>query len=168
GSAMRWSDMAAESGLGLRSTVLSVPTPDLGRRLDRITGSYPSTVIDTPPGHGRIVSAAVAMSDLVVVPCQPGLADLDRIWPTLELIDEAGRTGLVVLNRIRTGTTSLSSTLDALDEAGVPVAESLVPQREAISTTYGYRPGVALVRVGDELLDELESYVKPRRRRRAS
>lgn len=168
GSAMRWSDSAAESGPGLRSTVLSLPTPDLDRRLERITASYPSTVIDTPPGHGRIVSAAVALADVVLVPCQPSMADVDRLWPTLRLIGEEGCPALVVLNRIRPGTTSLSAALDVLDEEGVCVAESLVPQREAVAGAYGHRPGVGLVRVGEELVNELEPYVKAKRRRKAS
>ncbi len=168
GSAMRWSDSAVETGTGLRSTVLSLPTPDLGRRIDRITESYPSTVIDTPPGHRRIVAAAVAVADLVVVPCQPAMADLDRLWPTLALVEEALRPAVVVLNRIRSGTLSLGATLEALNEAKVDVAESLVLQREAISATFGSRPGVALVRVGAELLGELEAYARPKRRRRAS
>lgn len=168
GSAMRWSDSAAEAGSAMRSTVLSLPTPDLGRRLDRIVTSYPATVIDTPPGHGRIVSSAVAVADLVVVPCQPSTADLDRLGPTLKLIGEARIPALVVLNRIRPGTLSLSAALDILDDDDIGVAESMVPQREAISTMFGKRPGVALTRVGAELLEEIDALLKPRRRRRAS
>jgi chromosome partitioning protein len=168
GSAMRWSDCAAESGMGMRATVLSLPTPDLGRRLDRIVSSYPATVIDTPPGHSRIITSAVAMADLVIVPCQPSTADLDRLGPTLQLIGETRTPTLVVLNRIRPGTLSLSAALESLDDDEVGVAESMVPQREAISTMFGRRPGVALTRVGSELLEEIDLFAKPRRRRRAS
>lgn len=157
GSAMEWADTAAEGGSGLRSVVVSLPTPDLARRLTGISGGYPVTIIDTPPGHLPIVTAAARAAALVLVPCQPTLMDLDRIGSTLAVANDHGVPAAVVLTRARAGTRALVAALDALDAAGLPVLKTVVPQRELIAAAYGTRPGAKGLALYSDVLTELEA-----------
>lgn len=53
-------------------------------------------VVDTPPHADSAASAAVALADLVLVPCRPSAFDLAAIRTTGELVNVRGRTGYVV------------------------------------------------------------------------
>jgi chromosome partitioning protein len=158
GSAMRWADAAAtDDGLGLRSVAVALPTPDLGRRLQGIAAGYGWVVIDTPPGHLGIVQAAARAANVMVVPCQPTLMDLDRVRATLDVASESGRPAAVLLTRARTNTRALAAAREALEEAELPVIEAIVPQREAIAGAYGARPTGPALDLYAEVLAELEA-----------
>lgn len=165
-SAMRWSDTASEEGAGLRAVTVSLPTRDLRRRLSGIGSTYPVVVVDTPPGQLPIISAAVDLADVVVVPSQPSWSDLDRLEATLELARDARVPAMVVLNRVRAGTRSWEEATASLEEARVWLAKTAIPQREAIAATYGRRPGSALTSITSELLAEIEASSSAKRRRR--
>lgn len=156
GSAMRWADAAADEGDGLRAVTVALPTPDLARRLDAISGGYDEVVIDTPPGDLRIVQAAVRIADVVLVPCQPTLLDLDRVQATLDVAIGAGRPAVVLLTRTRSGTRALDGVRGALDDADLPVLATHIPLREAIATAYGTSPNGAGARLYSAVLDEVE------------
>ena len=125
-------------------------------------------VVDTPPGQLPIVSAAVDIADVVVVPSQTSWSDLDRLDGTLDLAREARVPAMVVLNRVRAGTRSLEEATASLEEARVWLAKTTLPQREAIAATYGRRPGSALTSLTGELVAEIEAGVSTRRKRRRS
>lgn len=158
GSAMQWAEASTEDdGQGLRAVTVSLPTADLARRLVGIAGGYPYVIIDTPPGHLGIVQAAARAAAAVVVPCQPTLMDLDRIRLTLEAVNEMGLPAVVLLTRARAGTRALAGAKTALDQAGLPVLETIIPQREAIAAAYGTRPTGAVLDLYGQVLDELEA-----------
>jgi chromosome partitioning protein len=156
GSAMRWADTAADEGDGLRAVTVALPTPDLARRLDAIASGYDQVIIDTPPGDLRIVQAAVRMADLVVVPCQPTLLDLDRVQATLDVAIGAGRPAVVLLTRTRSGTRSLADIRGALDGADLPVLSTCIPLREAVAAAFGTSPNGASSGLYAAVLDEIE------------
>ena len=166
GSAMRWSDTASEDGAGLRAVTVSLPTRDLRRRLSGIGAGYPVVVVDTPPGQLPIVSAAIDLADVVVVPSQTSWSDLDRLDGTLDLARDANAPALVVLNRVRAGTRSLEEATASLEDARVWLAKTTLPQREAIAASYGRRPGAPLLSLTRELVAEIEAGVNSRRKRR--
>ena len=112
-------------------------------------------VVDTPPGQLPIVSAAVDIADVVVVPSQTSWSDLDRLDNTLDLARDARVPALVVLNRVRAGTRSWDEATASLEEARVWLAKTALPQREAIAATYGRRPGSALISLAGELVAEI-------------
>jgi chromosome partitioning protein len=158
GSAMRWADAAADDGgPGLRAVAVALPTTDLGRRLGGIASGYVHVVIDTPPGQLGIVQAGVRASEVVLVPVQPNLMDLDRIQATLDVAAEAGRPAALLLTRVRANTRSLAAALAVLEEADLPVLSVTVPQREVIATAYGTRPGGVPLDVYTAVFDELEA-----------
>jgi len=158
GSATRWAATAElDGGPGLRAKVIPLGTVELERRLAAIAGDFAHVVIDTPPGDLGIVRAAIRAGDVVLVPCQPALMDLDRLSPTLDLATEAGKPAAVVLTRCRANTLSLAGARDALDNADLPVLSSVIPQREQIAAEYGERPGWLPLALYGAVLIELES-----------
>lgn len=156
-SAMAWADASAEEGPGLRSVAVALPTPDLARRLGGISAGYRFVVIDTPPGHLGIVQAAARAGDVMVVPCQPTLMDLDRVRATLDVASDSGRPAAVLLTRTRTNTRALAAAREALEEAELPLVETTIPQREAIAGAYGARPTGPALGLYAAVLDELEA-----------
>ncbi len=159
-SAMRWSEAAAEDGRpGLRSITVSLATSDLRRRLEGIADGYRHVVIDTPPGHIEIVRAAARTAEIVLVPCQPSPADLDRLRVTLDLVADEGCTAAVILTRGQTGTRLLLDARAALDEAELPVLAATVPQRQAVAAAYGTRPDGVALDLYRPVLAELEEIV---------
>jgi chromosome partitioning protein len=165
GSAMLWAEMAGEDERpGLAADTVGLPSVDLKRRLPGLIAGYPVVVLDTPPGNLKMTTAAIALADVVVVPCPPLMADVARLWPTLELVADAGGRALVVINRARAGTRSLAEAQQVLAEAGAEVSSVVIPQREAIASTYGVRVGEPLLGLSRTILDELSR--RPKRRKR--
>lgn len=62
-------------------------------------GGVDFLIIDTPPHNGDAAIAAARQSDLIVMPCQPSIDDLDAMAPTTQLTRVTGTPGLVVFNR---------------------------------------------------------------------
>jgi chromosome partitioning protein len=155
GSAMAWANEADEDGAGLSAVTVSIPTTDLARRLGSIAGDHATVVIDSPPGHEKIVQASMAVADVVIIPTQPTLLDLGRIHHTLELARGAGKPAVLLLTRTRARSRAVAGALEAFDEAELPVLAVTIPQREAYATAYGTRPGGALLAIYREALDEL-------------
>lgn len=157
GSAMRWADLAAEEGEGLRALAVSLPTADLSRRLPAVTGGATSLVLDTPPGSLPIASAAVRAADVVIVPARPSLADLDRVAAAVDVAETFGRPALAVLTNLRAGTRSAAEAREGLADAGIPCAETSIPHREAIAAAFGTRPASAVLDYVRELAAEIRA-----------
>ena len=155
-SATGWSEASLTSVSPLRAVAVSIPSRDLRRRLAGIGAEkYPLTVIDTPPGDQAIIAAAIDAAALVVVPVRPSVADIDRLWATLDTVTSANRPALVVLSQVRAGTRALQAARTVLENAGVAVAKETVASREAIGADFGRRPGPVLRQVGADLLREI-------------
>jgi chromosome partitioning protein len=57
-------------------------------------------IIDTAP-HSEIAALAAARSsDLILIPCRPGILDLRAIHSTIDLVKLAGKQAAVVLNSV--------------------------------------------------------------------
>lgn len=164
GSAMAWADSAADDGPGLRANTVALPTSDLGRRLDGIASGYPVVVIDTPPGGLAIVEASARAADVVVVPCQPTLMDLDRLRTTVSVVIDAGRAAVVLLTRVRSGTKALGAAREALEAAELPVLGTSIPQRETLAAAYGTRPNGLALGLYSAVFDELAAALTDLRR----
>ncbi len=138
GSALSWSETAEQ----LPFPTVSLPVNNLHRQLDSLAASYDHVVIDTPPGHPGITASAMRAVDLVIIPVQPAILDLDRIEATIELATDA--TALndnlqvrLLLTRVRKGTRSQRDIREILTDDGLIVLDSEIPQREAIGLAGG-------------------------------
>jgi chromosome partitioning protein len=83
GSLLDWS--AAE---GFPATVIAWPVKDLARRVQAVADDYDHVVIDTGPNHEALLRQALAVTDLLVIPCAPTLMDVERLGETFSLVEE--------------------------------------------------------------------------------
>jgi chromosome partitioning protein len=73
---------------GFPAEVISWPVKDLARRVQAITASFDHIVIDTGPNHEAMLRQALAVTDLLLIPCSPTLMDVERLGATLDLVEE--------------------------------------------------------------------------------
>jgi chromosome partitioning protein len=159
GSAYRWSQLAAESGQALRSTVMPMPAADLPRRIRTITGTYPAVIIDAPPpGPGAlpIADGAIGAAGLVVIPTPPEYAALDRVPVTLKHAAEHGTPALAVLTMVRGHLAAeRDAARDVLTGWGARVAATECPLTASVQRGYGQAVTGVLARFGLDLLAEI-------------
>src|SRR4051794_19331169 len=104
GSALSWSETAEHFSF----PVIGLPVRDIHRRINQLAPDYAHVVVDTPPGEIPVVRSALLAAEVVVLPIQPSMLDLDRLRPTLELLAEVESINpalvYVLLTRVRRGT----------------------------------------------------------------
>lgn len=139
-SALSWSEAAG----GFPCQVVSLPVRDLSDRIDGLGEGYAHIVVDTPPGDTSIVRSAARAADIALITLPPGLIDIDRLAPTLELIAEleasSGITLRVLLTRVRGGTRTATAARSLLAELGLPVLPHEIPLRESYNAGFGAVP----------------------------
>lgn len=136
GSASDWTASIEDDGLELPFDVKVVNQ----RTMDRAANGYDFVVIDTPPGDPRIIDAAMAAADLVLVPTDASAIDIQRVWPSIEAATKAGKPVAVLLVRTRSNTRNLAAAIETFEQAGVAVLDTHIPLREEIKTSYGTIP----------------------------
>ncbi len=140
GSSLSWSEGAKDFPV----PVVGLPVKDLHKRVAQFAGDYAHLIIDTPPGEIAIVRSALLAADVALLPIPPSLLDLDRLRPTLELLEEVehfnGIAIFVLLTRVRRGTKSATAARAVLNELGLLVLEAEVPLLEAFSGSFGLVP----------------------------
>lgn len=110
------------------------------RTLDRAGNEHQFVIVDTPPGDPRVIDAAIATADIVLIPTEASPIDVQRVWPAIEAATRAGKPAAVLLVRARPNTRSLAAAVEALEDAGVAVLEARIPLREEIKAAYGTIP----------------------------
>jgi chromosome partitioning protein len=108
-------------------------------------------VIDTPPGDDRLVQAAIAAADAVVIPTRAGGVEFARVEVTVGLLPTKTPRGIVIA-AARLGTNDLDETITWWKSQGVPLW-GVVPERVAIAAG----PEARLARDG---LDEYERVLR--------
>jgi chromosome partitioning protein len=88
-------------------------------------------VVDTPPGEGNIVQAALGRADAVVIPTRAGGVEPNRVVTTLEMTPSNVPAGVVICSA-RLGTNDLESTIEWWTELKVPVW-GIIPERVSIA-----------------------------------
>ncbi len=89
-------------------------------------------VVDTPPGDERIVRAALARADAVVIPTRAGGVEPNRVVATLEMTPANIPAGVVICSA-RLGTRDLEATVEWWGELDVPVW-GIIPERVSIAS----------------------------------
>lgn len=133
GSATEWSetresdDVFPVMGMGKQ----------VARDLPRLTGGYDYVVIDGAPQISDLITPAIKIADLVLIPCQPSPFDIYACNDLVELIharqevtDGKPKAAFVVSRAIKN--THLGREVrDALAEYDLPIFEALTTQRVA-------------------------------------
>jgi chromosome partitioning protein len=89
-------------------------------------------VVDTPPGEGTVVQAALQRADAVVIPTRAGGVEPNRVVTTLEMTPRDIPAGVVICSA-RLGTNDLEATIEWWTELEVPVW-GIVPERVSIAS----------------------------------
>ena len=139
-SAYRWASTAEKNHTPLPFNVVSAPsahTLHSGVEKARRDG-VDIVLIDTPPGTPDVLDEAVQLVELALVPTGASPMDIDRVWPTLQLLDQIPTA--VVLNALDARESAATVAKRALENAGVTVADTTVPMRAAIRRAFGTNP----------------------------
>jgi chromosome partitioning protein len=127
GSAAEWFETMPIEGVDL----LEAPSErTVARAMDSPDGGV--VVVDTPPGEERIVRAALARADVVVIPTRSGGVEPNRVVATLEMTPSNIPAGVVICSA-RLGTNDLQATIDWWGELKVPVW-GIIPERVTIAS----------------------------------
>jgi len=111
--------------------VIEAPTDRLlAKALDRV-GVDDVAVVDTPPGHERLLAKVLDRATVVVVPTRVGGIETPRAGAVLDMMPAGVPVGLVICSA-RTFTRDYLEALATWAEAGVPVWGT-VPERVAIA-----------------------------------
>jgi len=156
GSALDWSQLAADSGHPFRSVVRGIPAADLQRRIRPETANYAVAVIDAPPpGALDIARAAIDVADVLVIPSPPNMADLRRVPATQAEAARHGIPAAVVFTLVRGGLADYAAARKALTDAGMRVFATWLPLSVAISRAYGHPVTGPLAGYGIALMGEI-------------
>jgi chromosome partitioning protein len=85
-------------------------------------------VIDTPPAIGATNRLAIGVADLVVIPTRASPHDLNALGSTLEIVQEASKPFVFVLNSAKPGTAISTQAVALLSEHG-PVCPAVIGDR---------------------------------------
>lgn len=129
-SAADWLDETEDPNFE-RVDLAEAPTERLlTKALDRLDPED-TAVIDTPPGHERLLAKALGRADVVVVPTRVGGVETPRVEAVLEMVPRKVPVGLVICSA-RTYTRDYQDVVDEWTEAEVPIWGT-VPERVAIA-----------------------------------
>jgi chromosome partitioning protein len=142
GSTAEWYDADPLEGVEL---VEGPSVRTVGKAMNQQDGIV---VVDTPPGEGTVVQAALGRADAVVIPTRAGGVEPNRVMATLAMTPRNVPAGVVICSA-RLGTNDLDATVEWWTELSVPVW-GIVPERVSIASG----PTSALSSEG------LEHYVK--------
>jgi chromosome partitioning protein len=94
GLASWWNRRRAESPVFFASRMEELP-----RHLDQARrGGFKLVIIDTPPQATGLIRAVVELADLVLIPTRPSPDDLDAVGRTIDIVDDAGKPMVFVIN----------------------------------------------------------------------
>ncbi len=131
GSAADWLEHGADEVFESIDVVEAPTERLLVRTLDRIEGEDVA-VVDTPPGHERLLAKALERADVVVIPTRVGGVETARVEAVLDMVPKRLPAGLV-FSSARTFTRDYQETIAMWQEAGVPVWGT-IPERVGIAT----------------------------------
>jgi chromosome partitioning protein len=121
-------------------------------------------VVDTPPAIGATNRVAIAAADLVIIPTRASPHDLNALGSTLEIVQEAAKPFVFVLNSAKPGTAIATQAVALLSEHG-PVCPAVIGDRVMYASSMSDGRSIAELDPtgkGAAELEELLEFVKSR------
>ncbi len=138
GTALEWEAAAASGGQPFDIDVEGLPSAVMiRRRLSGLAEHYDDTLIDCPNRDVGIIEAALAVSDLAVVPMVAGVEELRRVEAARNLATRADVPARVLLCLADQRTTLTREVLALLDAEGVDRFATVIRRRADIAVTVG-------------------------------
>jgi chromosome partitioning protein len=153
-SACDWKDIRGDKP----PVVAATPVPHLGRALKAAKEAGADLVIiDTAGRANDTASAAAREADLILMPLQPSLADLNTVAATLEIIRIAGGKPVrALLARVRTAGTRHEETTAWLAAKGVDVCPFTLGERVIFQDAYALGLGVGEIEPNGKAAEEIQ------------
>ena len=108
---------------------------DLPQRVEQArAGGFRLAIIDTPPQVTSLIRAVVQLADLVLIPTRPSPDDLDAVGRTIDIVEEAGRPMVFVINGATRNARITGQAAIALSQSGT-VAKPMIAQSVAFPTS---------------------------------
>jgi chromosome partitioning protein len=124
-SAAEWLEESPVEGV----TVIEAPSErTMARALSRNEGL---AVVDAPPGDTRLLAAATASAEVVIIPTRAGGVEISPVLNTLELVPSKTPRGVVIC-AARLGTNDLEETIAWWRKEGMRIW-GVVPERVGIA-----------------------------------
>jgi chromosome partitioning protein len=157
-SACDWKDIRGNAA----PVVAATPVPHLERALKAAREAGADLVIIDTAGRTNDASVAAARAaDLVLMPLQPSLLDLNTVSATLDLIRTAGgRPTRAVLSRVRAAGSRHEETTAWLVTQGVEVCPISLGERVIFQDAYARGLGVSEIEPGGKAAEEIQNLYK--------
>ena len=157
-SACDWKDVRGDKP----PVVAATPVPHLDRALKAAREAGADLVIiDTAGRANDTASAAARVADLVLIPLQPSLPDLNTVAATLDIIRLAGgKPARAVLARVRAAGTRHEETTAWLAAKGIEVCPVSLGERVIFQDAYAMGLGVSEAEPGGKAADEIRQLYK--------
>ncbi len=152
-SACDWKDLRGDKP----PVVAATPVPHLGRALTAAEEAGADlAIIDTAGRANDTASAAARVADLVLIPLQPSLPDLNTVAATLDIIRLAGgKPARALLARVRASGNRHEDTIAWLAAKGVEVCPVTLGERVIFQDAYAMGLGVSEAEPGGKAADEM-------------
>lgn len=166
GSALSWSDIAAEKEVEGPTTVAL--GEGLGKQLPQLTPAFERVVVDTPGRIGKESVEALSLSDVAIIPTSGSPLDLEGAAQTSVIVrgvqDYRPHLGAVVLlTRVDTRTALSRGASEALAPLEMPILKARLSSRAAFQelaatglSMHAYAANTAAAREVEALVSELE------------
>jgi chromosome partitioning protein len=130
-SAADWLEVAEDEQLATVSLVEAPTDRLLLKTLEKLDDDE-TAVVDTPPGHERLLVKALEKADFVVIPTRVGGVETSRVEAVLDLVPKKLPVGVVICSA-RTYTRDFQDTIAYYEEHCVEVWGS-IPERVAVAS----------------------------------
>ena len=119
-----WNVREAETPAFVQTTLESLPD----RIAALVEANFNLLIIDTPPAITENIRSVIQVSDLVLVPTRPGPHDLRSVGSTVDLVEDAGKPIVFVINGATRRARITGEAAIALSQHGT-VAPTVIHQR---------------------------------------
>lgn len=158
-SLFTWACRAIDAEFDLPFTVQPWSTPDLARKVRGVSADFDHIVVDTGGETTRLFDEALKVTQNLIIPCAPNVAEIERLPATLQAAGEAEMvlgepiTVRILLVRVDGRARDGADARTALLGRGWPVMGAMVRD----SVEYSRAPGIIPAALGDygQVLDEL-------------
>lgn len=132
-SAVKWASRRIPEAFPL--DVAALDPRQLGARLPQLAATTDTelAIIDTSPRADAHAALVAQLADLVVIPCRPGVFDLDAVGATVEIARIARKPAAIVINAAPPLGRVTSEAAAALRAAGYTVLDEIVHHRAAFA-----------------------------------
>jgi chromosome partitioning protein len=143
GSLRLWNLLRHYDGLPLKTVERNIAEVLKEAKRDKVEWVF----IDTPPNASLSVAEAIEAATLLIIPCRPGLFDLDAVQETIAMAREARTPYAVVINgapakRGNAESSAVASARECLNKLQIPVWGGQITQRANYSLALACGEGV--------------------------